>query len=228
MPLTTAAAAVGVIATTLSCGVQPRQTWHVLKSQNDPAERAALTVPGMVILLSIGVLWTGYGWAIGAYASSLLAAVEALCQLIMLAVLARHRDVRGWHWALGLLPALCVVAVAVGGASSWVGAFAAGASMAMFAAPAYEQFKHRHDTTTGYAGGAVALIICANVLWTLYGILHGSIWLTLPSAIHTVFGLFMAWAKGRRSLFNRTNLHEHCLDEGTHKYPHHTTVFLVS
>lgn len=60
---------------------------------------------------------------------------------------------------------------------------------------AYEQFKHRHDTTTGYAGGAVALIICTNVLWTRYGILHGSIWLTLPSAIHTVFGLFMAWEK---------------------------------
>lgn len=47
-------------------------------------------------------------------------------------------------------------------------------------------------------GGAVALIICANVLWTLYGILRGSIWLTLPSAIHTVFGLFMAWAKRPR------------------------------
>mgnify|MGYP007121282173 FL=1 len=175
--------------------MQPRQTWHVIKTQHVPDERAALTVPGMMILLSIGVLWTGYGWAIGAYASSLLAAVESVCQVIMLAVLVRHGDIRRQYWALLTLPAACAVAVAVGGGAGWVGALAAGASMAMFAAPAYKQFKHRHDTTTGYAGTAVALIIVANVLWTIYGVLHGSIWLTLPSAVHTVFGLFMAWAK---------------------------------
>lgn len=68
----------------------------------------------------------------------------------------------------------------------------------MFAASAYKQFKHWHDTITGYAGAAVDLIIADNVLWTIYGVLHGSIWLTLPSAIHTIFGLFMAWAKRPR------------------------------
>lgn len=111
----TADAVVGVIATALSCGVQPRQTWHVIKTQHVPADRATLTVPGMMILLSIGVLWTGYGWAIGAYASSLLAAVESVCQLIMLAVLARHGDIRRQDWVLLVLPAACVVAVVVGG-----------------------------------------------------------------------------------------------------------------
>lgn len=65
----------------------------------------------------------------------------------------------------------------------------------MFAFPAKEQWEHRHDDTIGYTWSATMLVLCANVLWTVYGVLHQDVWLTVPSLVHVVLGVVIAGSK---------------------------------
>lgn len=191
------AAATGAAATVLSCGVQPRQAWHAFSHRHSAKELDALSVSGAVIVLRISLLWVAYGVSTGAYFAGVLAAVEGVCQVAILGVLA-HGVPRCRRDILISIPLTVGLALVLAFGSinlTFMGTLASAASLFMFVFPAKEQWEHRHDDTIGYTWSATMLVLCANVLWTVYGVLHQDVWLTVPSLVHVVLGVVIAGSK---------------------------------
>lgn len=195
-------ASVGIAAVVLTAAMLPSQASHVIRNRNSPKLLAGVSLTSAAIVCTTSILWACYGIRYGAVWAAATAIIDFLFQLLIVAVVLRHRRPRGTDTARVVAVTLCVLVLGLTASQSVLGGIGAFTSLMMFMPQAVRVVRARGTTQGGaFSPVAATFLIVANSVWLAYGILLKDIWLILPCPFSITSGFLILWAwSGSRSL----------------------------
>lgn len=185
---------IGLVAVLLTAAMLPSQAIHVIRNRDNPEQLSGVSLLTALIVISTSIIWASYGIRFDAIAVSVTAIIDMGFQLLITAIVLRHKRPSP-VWLLSILWLGVLVVVATMAPQTALGVIGAGTSMAMFVPQAVRTIRLR-GTVSGLAFSPLSalLIVIGNSVWLTYGILLQDVWVCLPCPFSITSGLLILWA----------------------------------
>lgn len=186
---------VGASATLLSALTHPSHLAYLWRHRDDTETLKGVSMASAGVVVASQMIWVVYGLTVNGIWAAAIAGISVVVQTYIVVVVSRAGAASKSSVAAICAAALAALITSLLLPGPVLGAIGVAVSAAMWV-PAAIVVVRAAGTAAGRAYPPVmsTVIVVANLLWLVYGLLLNDIWLWLPCPLHIASGMLMLWA----------------------------------